>query len=232
MPTRSCVGCLCARAHDQLPDAPLFRPARCAGQRASIQSTLASLLGEAHVCPQHHEHLGGASTSRCDSRPSPNVRASAMKMRLTRVMFLDALRDLSRPSPLAFERVAVFHARFASQYEQGIVVLTGYSPCPDDAYMPGEQAANFDSRWLMEESQRAAMQNAGIFLTHAHDHRGKPWFSISDSKTNTTLVYPISRIDPSLPSGALLLSQDSAVALVATSEGFEAVRAVAIVGQK
>jgi hypothetical protein len=152
-----------------------------------------------------------------------------MRLRLPRSLFFEAVADLRRPLHIAFERVGVYYCRFASEYEQGVVVAAEYFPCPDDAYVDGPQAANFDTRWFMRASQDAAAAHAGVFLTHLHDHRGRPWFSRPDMETNRNLVQPISRIDGTLPCGALLLSNDSAAALVASGDNLTGIGRVRIV---
>ena len=153
-----------------------------------------------------------------------------MRLHLTLATFREVVDDLCRSSSVAYERVGVTHCRFSSQYQQNVIVVTKYIPCPEESYVDGPEAANFDARWLMRASEVAASENAGVFLTHMHEHKGIPWFSPPDMNTNKRLVHPISRIDPTLPCGALLLSLNSAVALVAVGTGFTTIRPVMIVG--
>lgn len=154
-----------------------------------------------------------------------------MKLNLLRSMARDLVLGLQKPidPKLAGERLAIVHARFASESTDTVVVVVGFDMVPDAAYVSGPDVANFDVRWLMNASERAAQRNCGILLTHLHEHKGVPWFSPADLRTARAVLYPMYRICPQFPQGALVMSFDSAAAIIATAEGFFGVRNVALV---
>lgn len=123
--------------------------------------------------------------------------------------------DLVLAPVVGEERLGVAFARYASSYNDSVVVVTDYAPLPAGAYVEHTRApVGFDVRWLMAQSERAGSMNAGLFLVHLHNHYGTPWFSPIDMRTNRAILLPIGLIDQTLPTGALLLSRDRAAALL------------------
>jgi len=143
-----------------------------------------------------------------------------MKLNISIQTVAKARADLTLPPVSGMERLGLSFARYASTYNTTTIVATEYIPLPENAYVAGHHApVSFDSRWLMQQSATAAQQHAGIFLVHLHEHRGKPWFSPIDMRTNRDIIRPIALIEQTLPTGALLLSIDSAAGLLARSDG-------------
>lgn len=135
--------------------------------------------------------------------------------------FLGRMReDFGQPPPVGLERLGLCFARFASSYNMTSIVITEYLAFPPHSYVNARHApVAFDTRWMMAQAEAAARQNAGIFLTHLHEHLGKPWFSHIDMRTNREIIRPFALIDQSLPTGALVLSFDNTAALLARSDG-------------
>jgi len=132
--------------------------------------------------------------------------------------------DLLRAPIMGGERLGVALSRYASRYTQDTMVLVQYIGLPLTAYSAsGSAPISFETRWLMKMAQDAARKNAGIFLVHLHEHRGKPWFSPIDMETNRTIVQPLALIDQTSPTGALVLSLDDAAAVVGRSDGLVAI---------
>lgn len=132
--------------------------------------------------------------------------------------------ELTHPPIVGEERLCVAFARYASQYNQDTIVVSDFVPLPKDAYVIDSRVpVSFDTRWLMRTAEGAAHRNAGVFLTHLHEHSGKPWFSPIDMRTNRSILRPMALINQTLPTGALLFSLDHAAALVARSDGLIAV---------
>src|ERR1700688_750062 len=154
-----------------------------------------------------------------------------MKLKITSPMAAKIRADLRKAIALpgVDERLAIVYARFASEVTQTVVVAAYYAMLPDNAYVAGPDAANFDVRWLMQMAQGADRRNCGLLLTHLHEHKGRPWFSPADLWTVREVLYSLYRASPRFPQGALLFSSDAAVALIASAGGFVAVRDVSIV---
>ncbi len=143
-----------------------------------------------------------------------------MRLNIVLRQMRDLRTELLLPPIIGEERLCVVRARYASQYNQTTIVTVEFAPLPEEAYVLDSRApVSFDTRWLMRAAEDAAVHNAGIFLTHLHEHKGLPWFSPVDMQTNETILHPMALIDQTLPTGALLLSLDQAVALVARSDG-------------
>ncbi|HET9342937.1 MAG TPA: hypothetical protein VFO25_08490 [Candidatus Eremiobacteraceae bacterium] len=106
------------------------------------------------------------------------------------------------------------------------------SPFPDVAYVDGPDGANFSVVWLMESLDRAAALNAGALLCHLHDHSGKPRFSATDVRTNESVMAKQRIFNPSLPYGAMVVSDDDCTAAVAVAEGLVEVRVVPVMSNE
>lgn len=147
-----------------------------------------------------------------------------MRLNLLRATASQMRTDLTSPPVVGDERLGIAFTRYASKYTQRTIVVTEYAALPEEAYVREALApVSFDVRWIMTASENAGLESAGIFLVHLHEHRGKPWFSPVDMDTNRRIITPIALIDQTLPTGALILSLDSAAALVARGDGLVAV---------
>jgi hypothetical protein len=154
-----------------------------------------------------------------------------MRLNLLRRTAFAMRSDLLQPPVVGHERLGIAVSRFASLYNQDTIVITRYLPLPRNAYIEGGDApVSFDSRWLMRAAEEFALGGAGFFLTHLHDHKGRPWFSPTDMRTNQRVIRPIALVDQALPIGALVLSVDGASALLARSDGLIAVPVHDMVG--
>lgn|GEM_PF-2767703 len=128
------------------------------------------------------------------------------------------MRDLRRATtptkhnsePLAFVRV-----RYASEAQNGVIVAIGVTPFEDGAYVDGDAGANFDTAYAIEIANAEICVNAGVLLVHQHGGRGEPWFSRIDSQTNREVMLQLTVGVPYAPYGAIVLSDDSAAAVVA-----------------
>ncbi len=154
-----------------------------------------------------------------------------MRLNATSSLRRQLVTELLKPPTIkgVAERLAVVYARFASESTHSVVVAVDFQMLPDHAYVSGPDAANFDVRWLVQAGQDADSRNCGILLAHLHEHRGRPWFSPPDLRTIREVIYPLYRMSPQVPQGALLFSLDRAVAMIAASNGFVSVRNVTFV---
>jgi hypothetical protein len=147
-----------------------------------------------------------------------------VRFNITASLTLQLRAELLRPPLVGEERLCLVFARYASQYNQETIVASYFLGLPEEAYLRDLHApVSFNTRWLMSAAEAAAHRNAGVFLTHLHEHKAKPWFSPIDMRTNRSVLRPMALIDQTLPTGALLLSLDQQAALLARSDGLIAV---------
>jgi hypothetical protein len=137
-----------------------------------------------------------------------------IRLRITRSLLM-ALHGATAPKRLRGEPLAFLRVRFASESAKDVVIAVGISPFPDDAYVDGPAGANFDTRWSIRSANDSAGSNAGLLLAHRHGGKGKPTFSLVDRKTNLTVMVPLSHGMPTVPYGAIVLSDDDATAVIA-----------------
>jgi len=122
--------------------------------------------------------------------------------------------DLARPRRIAAERVGIVLVRYASVYATNVIVVVGYEPAPDVAYVKGRAAANFDVRWLMTSAEKATEMKCGVLWAHLHEHSGSPRFSPTDMQTSRSICPALWLACPRFPQGALVLSDNQASALI------------------
>lgn len=127
------------------------------------------------------------------------------------------------PEPLALLRV-----RYAGEERQDIIVAVGLLPFPKEAYVEGDAGANFDTRWLMNQANEDLRINCGLMLVHRHAGQGPPEFSGIDRQTNREVMAPLAFGIDTVPYGAMVLSDNSQLALV-TARGSLVAASVAIV---
>ncbi len=118
------------------------------------------------------------------------------------------LRALTAPTMDRSERLALLSARYASEAADDVVVAIAVHEFPDEAYVTGTAAANFDTNWVMGIADSIADSNSGLLLVHRHGGAGKPSFSAVDASTNRDVMKALSIGMETMPFGALLLSAD------------------------
>jgi len=132
---------------------------------------------------------------------------------------LRELRSRLNFSPERPEPLALLAVRYASEENCNVIVGVRLEAFPDDAYVDGPDGANFSVSWLMEALDRLTEVNAGVLLCHMHGHAGKPRFSATDIRTNEEVMAKQRIFSPLFPYGALVVSNDDATAVVASSDG-------------
>lgn len=138
-----------------------------------------------------------------------------MRLNIARTLAAQMRSDLLLPPPVGEERLGLAYARYVSAYTDEAIVVTKYVPFAREAYITDPHVpVAFSTRWLMNAAERAAQEDAGIFLTHVHAHYGVPWFSAIDMRTNREILMPFGSVDQSLPIGAVLQSLDRSCALL------------------
>lgn len=142
-----------------------------------------------------------------------------LRLHMPNALAVQAREDLARSHPKAAERVGVTFVRYASVYSPHVIIAVGYEPAPNDAYVVGRAAANFDARWLMRASERATSNDCGLFWTHVHEHFGSPRFSKVDEATSRAFCPALFLACRRFPQGALVFSNDRAYAQIVTNDG-------------
>jgi hypothetical protein len=149
--------------------------------------------------------------------PPPAAPTRRLRLRITRSLLM-ALHSAALPTRERGEPLAFLRARYASENTQDVIVAVNVLPFPEGAYVEGSAGANFDTEWSVRCANESARSNAGIFLAHRHGRKGKPGFSSVDRKTNLTVMAPLSHGMPTLPYGAIVVS-DTGAAVVVAFEG-------------
>ena len=151
---------------------------------------------------------GGPATLPVDAGRRLRLLPSTLRELRARLAFAP-----ERPEPLALLVV-----RYASEGNRSVIVGVRVDAFPDDAYVDGPDGANFSVSCLMEALDRLAEINAGVLLCHMHGHAGKPRFSATDVRTNEEVMAKQRVFGPLFPYGALVVSDDDATAVVASSD--------------
>jgi hypothetical protein len=147
---------------------------------------------------------------------SPGQPTRHLRLRITRPL-LHALYRATSPTATTGEPLAFLCTRFASEHVTDVIVAVDVLPFPPTAYVNGFAGANFDTDWAIQCANESARSNGGIFLAHQHGWFSKPDFSSVDRHTNMTVMAPLSYGMPTIPYGAIVLSDTDARIVVAVN---------------
>lgn len=145
------------------------------------------------------------------------------RLRITRSM-LHALHRATMPTATNGEPLAFLRVRYASETAMDVIVAVDVLAFPLEAYVDGFAGANFDTDWAIQCANVSGRSNAGLFLAHRHGGIGKPNFSSVDRKTNLTVMVPLSYGMPTMPYGAMVLSNTDATIVLSVNGRLEEVR--------
>lgn len=136
-------------------------------------------------------------------------------LRLTSALTDVIRRDLQRPHEFAVERIG-FVVAGAAPTARGIVVLgRSYAPVADADYIDDPTVgARIGSNAFRAAFQWAMQNGAGLYHVHLHHGRGVPLFSRTDLEETFRFAPSFFNAVPSMPHGAVVLSEDSGKALV------------------
>lgn len=138
-----------------------------------------------------------------------------IRLKLPTLLLQQIRTDLRIPHAFAAERVG-FVSCAVGAIVGGIAVLAhGYHPVDDGDYVDNPRyGAMMGSGAIRKALQFAFNNKAAMFHVHLHEHMGKPRFSRTDLAEYPKFVPDFWKVQPDLPHGALLLSEDRATALV------------------
>jgi hypothetical protein len=148
--------------------------------------------------------------------------------------FLDSvIEDLSRPHPLAAERVGfIFTKSSRAGPGQVIVLPTTYTPVDDKHYIDDPTVAvRINSDAIRMAHQRSRDSSHGCLHVHMHPGSSRPWFSRVDLETLQGLSPSLRRMASAAVHGGLVLAGTRASGLVwAPGEARPAEADVSIIG--
>jgi len=123
-----------------------------------------------------------------------------------------ALNDLARPHPFAAERVGFLSCKAAETLSGLVILAAAYLSVVDEDYLPDwSVGAMMGPDAIRKALQYAYNSASSMFHVHLHNHEGMPAFSTTDLRESGKFVPDFFNVQPSLPHGAIILSQNSAV---------------------
>lgn len=122
--------------------------------------------------------------------------------------------DLKRAHAFAFERVGFLFAAQGTTPNGQVLLAKEYMSISDDLYldMPSVGAA-ISGEAIRQALQRALRLGASAFHIHAHEGTGIPFPSRVDQQGYAKMIPSFSAIMPTVPHGAIILSDDNALGL-------------------
>jgi hypothetical protein len=135
-----------------------------------------------------------------------------LEIRIPGALYHEALEDLRRPHPHAYERVGFFSSAVKLLSPQHcLVLLSRYHPVPDEYYLEDPSVgALIGVEAITAAMQRTLSEVSGQLHVHLHEHRGQPRPSVDDIKGLPPIVRSLSATAPLQASGYLIFSQDRA----------------------
>lgn len=136
-------------------------------------------------------------------------------LRLPRSLFNAMVTDLTRSHAVAYERVGFLQARFVRPTEGHALLLPyAFHPVDDEHYVDSRAAACINATAIRSAMQRALDEQCAVLHVHLHEHAGAPGFSTVDLRTLRELTPSFHQVVEDVAHGGVVLSHDSARALV------------------
>ncbi len=134
--------------------------------------------------------------------------------KLTSQMLENMFTDLRRPHSFAEERAAFIGCK-VSQSDSGLIVLAHtYIPLQDDWYIDDPRfGCTFGTEAMHTAMQFSLTNSSSIFHVHLHEHFGLPSLSRTDFREYKRFVPDFLNVQPNMPHGAIVFSEDSALGL-------------------
>jgi hypothetical protein len=123
--------------------------------------------------------------------------------------------DLSRPHPVARERVGFIACRVGAASTTQVVIAESYATVDDADYLAcSTMGALMGPAAIRKALQYCYRTKSAMFHVHRHEHRGLPSFSPVDVRENAKFIPDFWKVAPDRPHGAIVLSWDRARAAV------------------
>jgi hypothetical protein len=131
--------------------------------------------------------------------------------KMTSRLHSETVNALLRPHAFAAERVAFLKCRLSSTASSLVVLAHDVHHIADDDYLDDPSAgATMGSSAIRKTLQLAYHEKVSMFHVHMHEHKGRPRFSRTDFRESALFVPDFWNVQPKLPHGAIVLSEDSA----------------------
>ena len=145
--------------------------------------------------------------------------------RVTSTLLNQIRADLRRPHMFASERMGFVFCRAATVTNGMLVLAEDYEPVADENYVPDRSVgARMNSAAIRAAMQRSLMTSCGLFHVHLHDWCGEPSQSTTDRRESKKFVPDFFNVCPTMPHGAIILSNDSLAGWCWTSKKAEPAR--------
>jgi hypothetical protein len=132
--------------------------------------------------------------------------------KITERLLGEVKSQLARPHAFASERVGFLMCRVGMLEDVGLIVLSHslHSVADEDYINDPTVGAMMGPDAIRKALQTAYQQRASMFHIHLHLHEGRPRFSRIDEKETARFVPDFWNVQPELPHGAIVFSDDSA----------------------
>lgn len=132
--------------------------------------------------------------------------------KLTKRLLSEVRAQLGLPHPFAAERVGFLLCRVGVLEDGGLVILAhSLHEVADEDYLDDPTVGAMMGPDAIRKALQAAFnEQASMFHVHLHSHNGRPRFSHIDAKETARFVPDFWNVQPSLPHGAIVFSEDSA----------------------
>lgn len=136
--------------------------------------------------------------------------------RISNQLLQNIHNDLSLPHEFAAERVGFICGRLGKVSRDTTLILAAdYQRVSDDDYINDPSVgAMINSAAIRKALQFSFNNHATILHVHRHEHKGKPMFSPVDMREYKKFIPDFFKVQPRLPHGAIVLSQDSALGAI------------------
>ena len=131
--------------------------------------------------------------------------------KITAALFQEMQAKLSSPHPFAAERVGFLKCQMSLSERNLIVLAHSMHEVEDEDYLDDPSVgATMGAAAIRKALAVAYNEKISMFHVHLHKHQGRPRFSRTDFRESALFVPDFWNVQPGLPHGAIVLSEDSA----------------------
>jgi hypothetical protein len=137
-------------------------------------------------------------------------------LRIPRLLYCEAIQDLSRPHPIADERIGFFFAKSGNGGPDApLLLFHRYRAVPDEQYLDDPKSgARIGSAAIRGTMQELLDHRESAFHVHLHAHPGKTGLSPMDLRELPQLIRALQSANPLAPHGIIVFSLDNGCAFV------------------